>query len=242
MSEEDNHKTDDKKKRRRKKRKKKKKLCASNIPLQQPVEPNPVLKFPELVQVTPVPRGPTSKRRAPGKKSKDRLREPEPHLASESNTKEPTSAKARELTPAAAREPTLIEAREPTPTEARELKPAGARAPTPAGARAPTPAGARAPTPAGARARAPTPAGARAPTPAEAQDPTPPATPTPTPLEMQERECLRWEGVLQDPQAEEERLEMYRASRRRRYVAQRDAELADPLTRTPRRLLSLDSL
>ncbi|XP_037125827.1 protein LIAT1 [Syngnathus acus] len=224
MSEEDNHKTDDKKKRRRKKRKKKKKLCASNTPLQQPVEPNPVLKLPELVQVTPVPRGPTSKRRAPGKKCKDRLREPEPHLASDSNTKEPTSAEARELTPAETREPTPAEAREPTPAEAREPTPTEAREPTPAGARAPTPAGARAPTP------------------AEAQEPTPPATPTPTPLEMQGRECLRWEGVLQDPQAEEERLEVYRASRRHRYVAQRDAELADPLTRTPRRLLSLDSL
>ncbi|XP_035482706.1 protein LIAT1 isoform X2 [Scophthalmus maximus] len=36
-------------------------------------------------------------------------------------------------------------------------------------------------------------------------------------------ESLRWEGVLEDPQAEEERLELYRANRRQRYIAHREA-------------------
>ncbi|XP_034406906.1 protein LIAT1 [Cyclopterus lumpus] len=39
----------------------------------------------------------------------------------------------------------------------------------------------------------------------------------------QARESLRWEGVLEDPQAEEKRLELYRANRRQRYNAHRDA-------------------
>ncbi|XP_077360804.1 uncharacterized protein LOC144006048 [Festucalex cinctus] len=58
--------------------------------------------------------------------------------------------------------------------------------------------------------------------------PTPP-TPSPTLPDVQVKECLRWEGVLQDPRAEEERLEAYRANRRRRYVAQRDTQLTDPI-------------
>lgn len=40
-------------------------------------------------------------------------------------------------------------------------------------------------------------------------------------------ESLRWEGVLKDPQAEEERLEVYRASRRQRYVSHREALLRE---------------
>lgn len=40
----------------------------------------------------------------------------------------------------------------------------------------------------------------------------------------QSRESLRWEGVLEDREAEERRLEVYRANRRRRYVAHREAE------------------
>lgn len=64
----------------------------------------------------------------------------------------------------------------------------------------------------------PRPAGARAP-------------PSPTPPDAQVRECLRWEGALQDPRAEEERLEAYRANRRRRYAARRDAPPAPPLSR-----------
>ncbi|CAL8265656.1 unnamed protein product [Merluccius merluccius] len=36
---------------------------------------------------------------------------------------------------------------------------------------------------------------------------------------QQARESLRWEGVLEDPLAEEERLELYRAKRRQRYLA-----------------------
>ncbi|XP_034538975.1 protein LIAT1 [Notolabrus celidotus] len=40
------------------------------------------------------------------------------------------------------------------------------------------------------------------------------------------RESLRWEGALEDPQAEEKRLELYRANRRQRYVAHRqDSEV-----------------
>ncbi|XP_019751993.1 protein LIAT1 [Hippocampus comes] len=61
----------------------------------------------------------------------------------------------------------------------------------------------------------------------------PPPTPSPTPPDAQVSECLRWEGALQDPRAEEERLEAYRANRRRRYAAQRDAPPAAPLARTP---------
>ncbi|XP_042355642.1 protein LIAT1 [Plectropomus leopardus] len=43
----------------------------------------------------------------------------------------------------------------------------------------------------------------------------------------QARESLRWEGVLEDPQAEEQRLEVYRANRRQRYVPHRDALLKE---------------
>ncbi|XP_078122570.1 uncharacterized protein LOC144528040 [Sander vitreus] len=47
-------------------------------------------------------------------------------------------------------------------------------------------------------------------------------------LGAQARESLRWEGVLDDPQAEEKRLELYRANRRQRYIAHRDALLKEP--------------
>lgn len=40
-------------------------------------------------------------------------------------------------------------------------------------------------------------------------------------------ESLRWEGMLEDPQAEEERLEVYRANRRQRYVSHREALLRE---------------
>lgn len=43
--------------------------------------------------------------------------------------------------------------------------------------------------------------------------------------ELGAKESLRWEGVLQDPQAEEKRLELYRANRRQRYIAHREALL-----------------
>ncbi|XP_061596831.1 protein LIAT1 [Cololabis saira] len=46
-----------------------------------------------------------------------------------------------------------------------------------------------------------------------------------TELQIQARESLRWEGVLQDPQEEAERLEQYRANRRQRYIAHREALL-----------------
>ncbi|XP_056267826.1 protein LIAT1 [Pseudoliparis swirei] len=46
-------------------------------------------------------------------------------------------------------------------------------------------------------------------------------------LGAQARESLRWEGVLEDPQAEEKRLELYRANRRQRYNAHRDALLEE---------------
>ncbi|XP_038565498.1 protein LIAT1 isoform X1 [Micropterus salmoides] len=42
-------------------------------------------------------------------------------------------------------------------------------------------------------------------------------------LSTQARESLRWEGVLEDPQHEEKRLELYRANRRQRYIAHREA-------------------
>lgn len=38
---------------------------------------------------------------------------------------------------------------------------------------------------------------------------------------------LRWEGVRQDPQAEAKRLEQYRANRRQRYIAHREALLKE---------------
>lgn len=40
-------------------------------------------------------------------------------------------------------------------------------------------------------------------------------------------ESLRWEGMLEDPRAEEERLEVYRANRRQRYVSHREALLRE---------------
>lgn len=43
----------------------------------------------------------------------------------------------------------------------------------------------------------------------------------------QAEESLRWEGELEDPQAEEMRLELYRANRRKRYIAHRQALLKD---------------
>ncbi|XP_059207931.1 protein LIAT1 [Centropristis striata] len=46
-------------------------------------------------------------------------------------------------------------------------------------------------------------------------------------LSIQARESLRWEGALEDPQAEEERLELYRANRRQRYIAHRDAPIKE---------------
>ncbi|XP_044079086.1 protein LIAT1 [Siniperca chuatsi] len=54
-------------------------------------------------------------------------------------------------------------------------------------------------------------------------------------LSAQARESLRWEGVLEDPQAEEKRLELYRANRRHRYIAHREAlvkETRDALRQT----------
>lgn len=46
-------------------------------------------------------------------------------------------------------------------------------------------------------------------------------------LDTQARESLRWEGVLEDPQAEEKRLELYMAHRRQRYVEHREALLRE---------------
>lgn len=54
-------------------------------------------------------------------------------------------------------------------------------------------------------------------------------------LSAQARESLRWEGVLEDPQAEEKRLELYRANRRQRYIAHREGllkETVDTLRQT----------
>uniref|UniRef100_A0A3P8TGX9 Uncharacterized protein n=1 Tax=Amphiprion percula TaxID=161767 RepID=A0A3P8TGX9_AMPPE len=48
-----------------------------------------------------------------------------------------------------------------------------------------------------------------------------------TELSVQARESLRWEGALQDPQAEAKRLEQYRANRRQRYIAHREALLKE---------------
>lgn len=40
-----------------------------------------------------------------------------------------------------------------------------------------------------------------------------------------EHDSLRWEGALEDPTAEAQRLEVYRANRRKRYMASRQAFL-----------------
>ncbi|XP_026226037.1 protein LIAT1 isoform X2 [Anabas testudineus] len=45
--------------------------------------------------------------------------------------------------------------------------------------------------------------------------------------ELSAKESVRWEGVLEDPQAEEKRLELYRANRRQRYIAYREALLKE---------------
>ena len=60
-------------------------------------------------------------------------------------------------------------------------------------------------------------------------------TPAASELSNQARESLRWEGALEDPQAEEKRLELYRANRRQRYITHRDSvlrESQDALRRT----------
>lgn len=46
-------------------------------------------------------------------------------------------------------------------------------------------------------------------------------------LSVQTMESLRWDGVLEDPQAEEKRLELYRANRRQRYISHREALLRE---------------
>lgn len=46
-------------------------------------------------------------------------------------------------------------------------------------------------------------------------------------LSAQARESLRWEGVLEDPHADEKRLELYRANRRQRYLSHREALLKE---------------
>lgn len=50
-----------------------------------------------------------------------------------------------------------------------------------------------------------------------------------TKLSIQARESLRWEGELHDPQEEAKRLEQYRANRRQRYIAHREALLKETL-------------
>ncbi|KAL6470297.1 hypothetical protein MHYP_G00214160 [Metynnis hypsauchen] len=60
--------------------------------------------------------------------------------------------------------------------------------------------------------------------PAVEEDPVPPKEDK-TELSNQAQESLRWEGVLEDPAAEAERLEVYRANRRKRYMASRQTLL-----------------
>lgn len=48
-------------------------------------------------------------------------------------------------------------------------------------------------------------------------------------LGVHARESLRWEGTLEDPMAEEKRLELYRANRRQRYITHREALLKETL-------------
>ncbi len=51
-----------------------------------------------------------------------------------------------------------------------------------------------------------------------------------------EQDSLRWEGALEDPTAEAQRLEVYRANRRKRYMTSRQAFLQNIQTG-----LSIDS-
>lgn len=48
-----------------------------------------------------------------------------------------------------------------------------------------------------------------------------------TQLSAQARESLRWEGMLDNPQEEEDRQEVYRANRRQRYIAHREMQLRE---------------
>lgn len=52
-------------------------------------------------------------------------------------------------------------------------------------------------------------------------------------LTYQEQDSLRWDGVLEDPVAEAQRLEVYRANRRKRYLASKQAFLQNNQTRVP---------
>ncbi|KAK7143840.1 hypothetical protein R3I93_014872 [Phoxinus phoxinus] len=47
------------------------------------------------------------------------------------------------------------------------------------------------------------------------------------------QDSLRWEGALEDPIAEAQRLEVYRANRRKRYMASRTFTPVCALTQTP---------
>ncbi|KAI7795763.1 protein LIAT1 [Triplophysa rosa] len=49
-------------------------------------------------------------------------------------------------------------------------------------------------------------------------------------LTYQEQDSLRWEGVLEDPVAEAQRLEVYKANRRKRYLASKQAFLQNNRT------------
>uniref|UniRef100_A0A3Q3K8L6 Protein LIAT1 n=1 Tax=Monopterus albus TaxID=43700 RepID=A0A3Q3K8L6_MONAL len=46
-------------------------------------------------------------------------------------------------------------------------------------------------------------------------------------LSTQVTESLRWEGMLEDPQAEEKRLGQYRVNRRQRYITHRESLLKE---------------
>lgn len=48
-----------------------------------------------------------------------------------------------------------------------------------------------------------------------------------TQLSAQARDSLRWEGMLDNPQEEEDRQEVYRANRRQRYIAHREMQLRE---------------
>ncbi|CAL1573147.1 unnamed protein product [Knipowitschia caucasica] len=43
-------------------------------------------------------------------------------------------------------------------------------------------------------------------------------------LSGEARETVRWEGALEDPEMEEQRLEVYKANRRERYVQEREGK------------------
>lgn len=55
-------------------------------------------------------------------------------------------------------------------------------------------------------------------------------------ISVESLESLRWDGILDDPQAEAERLEVYKANRRKRYLAAQQLQLGKTAVTQPSQL------